>query len=143
MSSECSQCVSWGCLCFLVGAKKPGQPAARFLVDGVWQIEERQFCTTHIAPLSQSVSMYSQMAMLGLGTVLQRPSTSSNISTQTFSPRAPRRLACRVQPCAALVTDTPRPKIIGNSNGNGTVGQNGPTIIDGQVRSSACGLPPG
>lgn len=81
-----------------------------------------------------------QMTMLGLGTVLQRPSTSSSISAQTVSPRTPRRLACRVPPCAALVTDTPRPKTLGTSSGNGKVGENGPTIINGQVGCLPCVL---
>ena len=73
------------------------------------------------------------MTSLGLGTVLQRPSTCNSVPAHIVSARTLRRSTCKVQPCAALVTDTPRPKSVGTSNGNGKIGQNGPTIIDGQV----------
>ncbi|CAL8468822.1 g8363 [Coccomyxa elongata] len=100
------------------------------------------WCHAHVEPTAARATEIcrnrhpAKMTSLGLGTVLQRPSTSSSIPAHNISTRTPRRSICRVQPCAALVTDTPRPKSVGTSNGNGKIGENGPTIIDGQVLHS-------
>ena len=76
--------------------------------------------------------------MLGRSTVLpcSSPSTSFTASSTLRQPHrpAPRGIS------AALVTDTPRPKATesnGSRNGNGKVGEGGPTIINGQVRAAS------
>ena len=72
--------------------------------------------------------------MLGRSTVLPCSSPSTSFAA-TSTLRQPRRPASR-SIAAALVTDTPRPKAVesnGSRNGNGKVGEGGPTIINGQV----------
>ena len=76
--------------------------------------------------------------MLGRSTVLPC-STPSTGFTASSTLRQPCRPALRGI-SAALVTDTPRPKANennGSRNGDGKVGEGGPTIINGQVRAAS------
>lgn len=73
--------------------------------------------------------------MLGRSTVLPCSSPSTSFAA-TNTLRQPRRPASKAV-SAALVTETPRPKAVesnGSRNGDGKVGEGGPTIINGQVR---------
>ena len=72
------------------------------------------------------------MAMLGRGSALQRTATSTSAPALNTSRRPARRAAC-----AALVTEAPQLKPQ-SRNGNGVVGTNGPTIINGQVGPCSC-----
>ncbi|CAK0780065.1 hypothetical protein CVIRNUC_004927 [Coccomyxa viridis] len=76
--------------------------------------------------------------MLGRSTVLPCSSPSTSFAAPSTL-RQPRRAAAK-SISAALVTDTPRPKAIESNgttrNGNGKLGQGGPTIINGQVLHS-------
>ena len=75
--------------------------------------------------------------MLGRSTVLPC-STPSTGFTASSTLRQPCRPALRGI-SAAHVTDTPRPKANesnGSRNGDGKVGEGGPTIINGQVRAA-------
>ena len=76
--------------------------------------------------------------MLGRSTVLPCSSPSTSFAA-TSTLRQPRRSVSK-SISAALVTDTPRPKALesnGSRNGNGKVGEGGPTIINGQVRPAS------
>lgn len=76
--------------------------------------------------------------MLGRSTVLPC-STPSTGFTASSTLRQPCRPALRGI-SAALVTDTHRPKANesnGSRNGDGKVGEGGPTIINGQVRAAS------
>ena len=77
--------------------------------------------------------------MLGRSTVLPCSSPSTSFAAPTIF-RQPRRLAAPKHVQAALVTDTPRSKAVesnGSRNGDGKVGEGGPTIINGQVRPAS------
>ena len=80
--------------------------------------------------------------MLGRSTVLPYSSPSTAVAAPSAL-RQPRRAAAK-KVSAALVTDTPRPKAIESNrsarNGNGKVGEGGPTIINGQVHAASIPL---
>jgi hypothetical protein len=79
--------------------------------------------------LNHACLLCADMAMLGRGSALQRTATSTSAPALSTSRRPARRAAS-----AALVTEAPQLKPQSrNGNGNGVVGTNGPTIINGQV----------
>jgi len=86
-------------------------------------------------PCFKRLCVLQEVRMLGRSTVLPCSSPSTNFAA-TSTLRQPRRPVLK-SISAALVTDTPRPKAVesnGSRNGDGKVGEGGPTIINGQVR---------
>ena len=95
----------------------------------------RSAVNLHITLTPVCCCLPADMAMLGRGSVLHRASAGPSTSAPAAlcaPPRQARRQLSKAA-CAALVTEPPRTKAVEGQNGNGKLGMEGPTIMNGQV----------